>query len=58
MIIPDDNMSNTFTELVEQIVLCKTKGEDYSVFENKIENELAKLYSLTNEESQLLEQSR
>ena len=50
----DDERNDFFTALVEQIVQIKLKGEDWSNCQNTIENELAKLYSLSKEEQDLL----
>ncbi|MBK8787023.1 MAG: hypothetical protein IPN43_11165 [Chitinophagaceae bacterium] len=53
----DDKKNDFFSNLVEQIVTLRTKGEDYSSCQETIENELASLYSLSKEEQDLLSRS-
>jgi len=49
-----DNQNDMFSALVEKIVELKLKGENYSQIENEIEDQLAKLYSLSPGEKNLL----
>lgn len=53
----DDKKNDFFSNLVEQIVTLKIKGEDYSSYQDTIENELTSLYSLSKEEQDLLRRS-
>ena len=49
-----DNQNDMFSALVEKIVELKLKRENYSQIENEIEDQLAKLYSLSPGEKNLL----
>jgi hypothetical protein len=49
-----DSQNDMFSTLVEKIVELKLKGENYSHIENEIEDQLAKLYSLSPGEKNLL----
>ena len=53
----NDKKNNFFSDLVDKIVALKIKGEDYSSYQNEIENELADIYSLSKEEQDLLSRS-
>lgn len=53
----DDKKNDFFSDLVDKIVAMKTEGEDYKAYQKLIDSELAKLYSLSTEEKDLLSRS-